>query len=84
MSIQRKGKKQTPTQYAANCNRITKRRKVKCLDTNIIYDDVNSASKHFDVSSSMIQSVIKWKRNLKNGFKLVYLNEYSLHHNTYN
>lgn len=61
----------------ANCNGITKRKKIKCLNTNVIYQDINSAATEFKVSITMIRSVIRGSRNLKNGFKFIYLDDYT-------
>ncbi len=75
MSEQRKGKKQTAAQYAANCNRIIKTKKVLCLTNNKIYDSSKEAAEKLGLNYTAIQAVANGNRSHHKNFKFQYIDD---------
>jgi hypothetical protein len=73
MSKQRKGKKQTPAQYAANCNRIPKSKKIFCLTNNKIYESAKDAAEKLGLNYTAIQAVANGSRTHHKNFKFQYI-----------
>ncbi len=73
MSEQRKGKKQTAAQYAANCNRVVKTKKVLCLTNNEIYKSAKDAAEKLGLNHSAIQAVANRSRSHHKNFKFQYI-----------
>ena len=71
MSNQRKGKKQTPAQYEANCNRIKK--KVKCLTNDTIYDSVKIAAEALSLKEAGIRSAANGNFPSYKSYKFEYI-----------
>ena len=49
------------------------RKKIKCLNNNIIYDSVKTASKLLNLSEPAIAAVARKERNHHKGFKFIYI-----------
>lgn len=76
MSKQRKGKKQTPAQYKANCSRIPKNtKKIKCLNNNIVYNSIKEAAKDLNVLPSAIGAVARNVRNHHKNYKFCFVTD---------
>lgn len=75
MSEQRKGKKQTPAQYAANCNRAPKTKRVRCLDNGVIYDSCKAAKIGLNLKGhhNAIGAVCAGTRSQHRGFHFEYV-----------
>ena len=73
MSEQRKGKKQTPAQYAANCNRKPKTRKIECINNSKIYNSAKQAAEELNLKSTAIQAVANGSRKQHKGYLFKYV-----------
>lgn len=73
MSEQRKGKKQTAAQYAANCNRVVKSKKIFCLTNNKIYESAKDAAEKLGLNYTAIQAVANGNRSHHKNFKFEYI-----------
>ncbi len=74
LSEQRKGKKQTPAQYEANCNRVyTNYKKVKCITTNKIYNNINEAADDLKLKTTAIAAVARGDRKTHKGHQFIYI-----------
>lgn len=78
MSRQRKNKKQTPAQYAANHNRIRKHRKVKCINNETIYNSVKDAADKLNLRKSSVISAANGQKPSIKGYRFEYIGEYSI------
>lgn len=79
MSEQRKGKKQTPAQYAANCNRDMswKMKKIKCLNNGKIYDNCRSIMIDLNLTNKAAQggisSTARGEKKHYKGYQFIYV-----------
>lgn len=73
MSEQRNGKKQTPAQYAANCNRPKKYKKVICLTNGKTYNSVYEAAEDLDLTHTAISQVANGTRKSHKNYVFKYL-----------
>lgn len=80
LSSQRKGKKQTPAQYAANCNRIPKTKKVKCLNNNVIYNSAKEAALLLNLKYNSIISAANGARHSIKGYRFAYIDTITDNH----
>ena len=71
-SLQRRGKKQTPAQYTANCNRVKRTKEVVCINNGKVYISPDEAARDLNLKKSSVTSVANGAKASVKGFKFKY------------